>query len=288
MADLLASLIHYEPDACQHCDVWIANDGNQSLAPLKALRKQFNAMHVFANPGHGVSERVWDRHINGTYAAWTQLRERDYEFVLKLDTDALVINPFVERIGRFFAAYPRAGLIGTHIHFPSGELRPGNFTMGQHVAQCAQPNPAPDLVPQGANKAFRKRIAATQGERVELLQAARQHGHFGSQHVQGGGYAVSAALLGELRKRQWPRSVDMFNATGIGEDVASALLCKAAGFELMDCNHPGEVFGVWFQELRLSPDELVARDYAIIHSIKDFPGQSEQDVRAWFSRRRSH
>ena len=83
-----------------------------------------------------------------------------------------------------------------------------------------------------------------------------------------------------------PGDPAMFNGSGLGEDVCTALLVKAAGFELMDFNHPGEIFGVWWQAPDLPLDEIVDRKYAVIHSIKDFPSQSEAEIRRFFANRR--
>lgn len=287
LRDLFAAITVYEADSIGRCDIFIANDGNTALDELSTLLGTFRNTIIFDNPGRGVSPHVWDRHINGTFAGLQHITQTDqYQFVLKLDCDALVIAPFVQRLAQFFADYPRAGAIGTHLHFPCGKSRPGNFTMTQHIQQAMQAIPVPERIATADNAAYEKRVPATQLERQQLIQAARQNGHFGSQHVQGGGYALSATLLSTLHDRRWPTSIDLFNGTGLGEDVATAILVKAAGLELMDCNHPGEVFGVWWQQLGLSLDEIVRRDYAVIHSIKDIGHQREAEIRRYFAARR--
>ncbi|MFV1998509.1 MAG: hypothetical protein ACC641_10925 [Acidiferrobacterales bacterium] len=290
LSDLFEAIAAHEPNNIRECDLYLANDGNSDLQQLGIEVGAFRSVNIFNNPGYGISPYVWDRQTNGTFEALRRISKAEssepYRFLLKLDTDALVIAPFYERITAFFNAYPRAGSIGTHLHFPSGELRPGNFTMMKRIPQCMMANPVPELVANANNKSYQRRVNDTLPDRRSVISSAQKNGFFASQHVQGGGYALSQSLLQKLRQRNWPSCIDMFNGTGLGEDIATAILTKAAGFELMDCNHPGELFGVWFQELRLTLQDIVERNYAVIHSIKTFDTQSEDNIRRFFKARR--
>ena len=285
--DLFEALACHEADSLDHCDLFLANDGNAWLDDEDFGQYGFDHIECFANPGRGTTPDVWDRHINGMFAALQRVRGDRYDFLLKLDTDALVIAPFAQRLRSFFNRYPRAGSLGTHLHFPCGKLRPGNLTIAPRIKDALQPVPVPSLLEAAKDfEPYAQRLRDTMQERQQIIQAAQQHGYFGSQHVQGGGYALSGNFLKSLARNRLPVSTDVFNGTGLGEDVSTALLVKALGFELMDYNHPGEVFGVWWQQIELPLQELLDRQYAVIHSIKDLEDQSERDIRRFFKQHR--
>ncbi|PYK39435.1 MAG: hypothetical protein DME49_03955 [Verrucomicrobia bacterium] len=90
-------------------------------------------------------------------------------------------------------------------------------------------------------------------------------------------------LLNDLRSRGWLNG-RIWLETEIGDDVVLSLLATAAGWEVEDFNRPGEVFGVQYQGLSGTPEELVAAGYGIVHSLKSGSWENELQLRESFRR----
>jgi hypothetical protein len=75
--------------------------------------------------------------------------------------------------------------------------------------------------------------------------------------------------------------------TALGEDIVVAVLAKACGLGLQGSVAPGEVFGLAWQGLPLPPEELVARGYSVVHSVRDQAYGTEAELRSWFAAQRA-
>ena len=203
-----------------------------------------------------------------------------------MDTDALVVGPFIDRIRDFMKESPTAGIIGSYCHFPSGKPRLGNYRHGHSVSRATRWLPRPKRVRSDPRVDYVRMIVAHRRLRREIVHSAWENGHQASQHVQGGAYAVSSALLADWHHRQWLESPFVFVGTELGEDMTMGVMAHAAEYDLMDFNRRGDVFGVWPREMRCTPEEMVERDYGIIHSVDARWGQDEEAIRTFFRRRR--
>jgi hypothetical protein len=74
----------------------------------------------------------------------------------------------------------------------------------------------------------------------------------------------------------------------IAEDFAMAMYARAVGLKLYDCSRDGEPFGIQVRALPYPLEELEARGYGIIHSIKNDARYDEESIRDYFRRRRLH
>lgn len=205
---------------------------------------------------------------------WFYFHEKTIELVVKLDTDALCIGPFAERLRSRVCADEKYGILGTHRVNPNGERRSfENWipSIKTHLRLISVRGRYVQVTSWGAAKRRRK-----------ALERALKNGYEWGQHCQGGAYAVSGELIRRLgatgmldRPCDWLRS-------GLGEDVMLGILSKAVNMELCDFNKTGEVFGVQHIGLSHAPQDLLENGYSIIHSIKDFGQYSEEDLRAYF------
>jgi len=71
--------------------------------------------------------------------------------------------------------------------------------------------------------------------------------------------------------------------TPCGEDVVISLYVKRVCKDFADFNSPGEPFGVSVKESPFSPEELVQRGYAIVHSVNLCKDWDESKSRAYFA-----
>jgi hypothetical protein len=208
--------------------------------------------------------------IDGTRAAGAH----SPEFLLKLDTDALLIAPVAEKLRSVFAD-ERVGLVGSYTHTCTGAVRDWS---GWRIKLRRAMLPV-GLVPNGSihPRSFRSatRVRA-------LLDRARRNGYEFGAHCLGGAYAVGRALLARhdlLDWRPWVR-------TGLGEDIVVGVLVAAAGLDFRGSVGAGETFGLGWQSLPLSPDQLIDRGYSIVHSVRDQTYGTESELRAYFRARR--
>ncbi len=211
---------------------------------------------------------------------WIEANTRS-PFVLKLDTDSLVIGRFVDRLAARFAGDASLGVVGAYRHTPTGAER----DVSDHAKNLDRfDRERFDLRrPISSWRDARREPGATVRR---LLDRAKVHGYRMAEHCLGGGYAVSRGLLDRMR-----RSGDFANTSrwldiDLPEDVTVGLHCRACGLTMDDEVSEGRVFGVAYRGLPFAPDELLRRGHAVIHAVKNDPAISESDVRAFYRARR--
>jgi hypothetical protein len=274
---LLASLYTYEPDVGP---VVIVDDG----PPDRGLDLPPGRVHVLANPRAGKGVPTLGGLCCATLAGLHHLAlSTDVRFVLRLDTDALVIAPFADRLAAAFARRPGVGVLGSYERVCNGHVRqfpvwePALRKLSQRVSVWRHP----------ARRARYVQIAVS-GRRAAVrdeIRAALANGYRWGEHCQGGGYALTRALLDRLAARGMLDDPLRWRDTRIGEDVMVGVLARAAGLRLDGDVEPGEgLFAVAHAGLPLPPDRLRAGGFAIVHSVKRSEGWDEPQLRAALAR----
>jgi hypothetical protein len=197
------------------------------------------------------------------------------EFLLKVDTDALLIGPVSKKL-RMILADQRVGIVGSYTHTCTGAQR--EWAGWKSKLLRAQLPVA--MVP---NRTIRPRSIKAARSARNLLTRARANGYELGQHCLGGAYAIGEGLLAREDLLDWHPWV----RTGLGEDVVLGLLVAAAGLTLRGAVAPGEVFALAWQGLPLPPGEIVALGYSVVHSVRDQPFGTEAELRSYFRRRRT-
>jgi hypothetical protein len=201
------------------------------------------------------------------------------EFCLKMDTDALVIAPFADKIRAAFAADPSIGMVGSYDRRCTGEQRDWS-RKGEVIASAA------DRI-QTWRWATRLRIpTGVTYKRRELrlrvrtlISEAQAHGYELGAHCLGGAYALAPGVLARTDLFDFRPWIDTWDC---GEDITVSLLVFAAGFRIEGMVDRGEPFGMAFKGLPASPEWLVEHGSSLIHSLKDHEGASEDELRNWF------
>lgn len=270
VADLLDALAVHEPRAT---DVLIVDDeGGRAPAPRTWDAGPRLRVTVLPNPRRGRGIPTLGGTTAGTLAAlrWCAA-ERPGAWVLRLDADALVIGPFADRLERAFG--PGDGILGSCHRTCNGDVRDVR-AIGAEVAHHRRPvwawrhpprrpwwvRPADPLV------------------RAVLADAARA-GYLPGEHCIAAGCALTPALVHALDARGWLADPARWLRARLGDDMVLGAMTRACGLQLRDVP---AVFGLAHRGLPDRPAALGARGFAIIHSVKNDPGSSEEEIRALF------
>lgn len=206
--------------------------------------------------------------------------ETDAQFILKLDTDSLIISEFRNRLGRLFLENPGLGMVGAYTQTPNGSARDwshhepsirelsGSFNWRQPI-QSLQRNQDP----------ARRHVAA-------LLHAARAGGYRAGEHCMGGGYALSREFLDRCGRAGYLEEPSLWMSIDLPEDVMIGIHVRAVGMVFANHVNEGEVFGVRYLGLPDSPQNLLAKGYAVIHAVKNDERFDEASIRAFFKTER--
>lgn len=218
---------------------------------------------------HGIS--------HNTLLALRELSKRsDLDFVVKIDTDALVIGPFAVAIDEYFTAHPEIGQVGRAERMCDGSPTPFGL-YGKFIRRMKRRFQVWRSPSWGVAQAF----LGDHAKMRSLLIAAEKQSVSHGLHCQGGAYAIRRTALVAMEKAGLYDDA-YARVIGMAEDLMTSTLVAAAGFRIASMSSPGEPFGVEATGLPFLPAELQAKGYGIIHSIKNDPRVSEADVVKFF------
>jgi len=189
--------------------------------------------------------------------------------VLRMDSDAVMIGPGLEAAARqAFAADPGIGALGSFRTGPTGVAR--DF------------GPAVELFDDDlGRRGLRHPTWALSLRR--LLRTAERQGYERGEHALGAALLLSRPVLLVCARRGWISAAGGpagAGAGGVGDDHLLGLLVRAAGFRTADFGRPGEPLAVSWRGLPARPEELMASNAKVVHSVKSWGDQRESDVRA--------
>ncbi len=223
-------------------------------------RRRFpGGVTVIDNPRRGRGIGTLGGTCAGTFAglAWAHRHHPD-AWVLRLDTDADVIGPYAERIERRLR--PDDGILGSCHVTCNGERRDVR-RIAREVKRHARPVWAfrhPPRRPRYVRRAEPRTRA--------IIVAARQRGYAPGEHCIAAGCAITPALIAAATQRGWLTHPDRYIDQRLGDDMLLGAMCRAAGLQLRDAT---DVFGIAHRGLPDTPENLVARGFAVVHSVKD-------------------
>lgn len=199
-------------------------------------------------------------------------------WVLRLDTDALLIGPVSGRVEQAFADHPQAGVLGSCHRTCNGEER--------DISWWAR------VVPKHARSVWLWRRPPLPRRHLDLadpvvrrtVRAALARGSDPGEHCMAAGCAVSAAFVAALADQGLLERPQRWLRTLFGDDVMLGTMAGALGFTLVDLH---AVFGLKHVGLAASPPELVERGFGVVHSVKNDPDHDETAIREFFRERRA-
>jgi hypothetical protein len=267
LRDTLESVQAFEDSRQIH--LVLVDDGVESR-DLGVPAARWGSLDFIRNPGLGRSVGAYGSMVAGTLNGLRTVAARKPDFVLKLDTDALVIGRVLPGLKTAFAD-SRVGLVGSYTHTCIGDRRDwsGWVPVLRRAEHALSLGPGPRLT-------YRRRRSRHWVRHV--LSEARGNGYELGAHALGGAYAVGPGLLERTDLLEW----QPWLGTGLGEDVVVGALTFAAGLTIRGLTGRGEPFGLAWQGLPLPPAELIANGHSVVHSVKDQPLGDEQSIRGYF------
>jgi hypothetical protein len=210
------------------------------------------------------------------------------QFVVKVDTDTLIIGEFANRIFNHFITNPDEGMLGSFLKYPD---RPRDFYKEREVAPAIEKLLRQFTIWRKTCSPFpRIQIGyfGKYGRIRSILQQALLNGYVLGEYCCGGGYAISEAAINLMAEEGLLRDPLLWLHTPCSDDVVLSLYVRTIRKRIADFNAEGEPFGVKGPGLPFSPEILVQKGYAIIHSLKNYKGTSEDKTRAFFESRRNN
>jgi hypothetical protein len=197
-------------------------------------------------------------------------------WVMRLDTDALVIGPFVDAVEA--AWRPGDGVLGSCHRTCNGERRDVSTWEGwvrghAHLVWLWRHPP--------------RRLRYVQPSIPQVRRAVREalaNGYTPGEHCIAAGCAISAAMIAGIAARGWLDDPRRWLNTLLGDDIMLGIMARALRLELRDLH---AVFGLKHVGLADTPQRLVERGFAVVHSVKNDPRYGEEDIRAFFAARRA-
>lgn len=307
LCDLLDSLTSLEP-AARLC---VLIDDSKGKQKLETIHESYPSLDVVVLPNPRDRERPASRGRSPCLAAgvlsglaWVQANA-NVDFVLKLDLDALVIAPFHDAVTSFLQAHNNAGVVGcigetcdrTHERYLRVLSLRSFFRRAMFVASAVR------LTGAGSVARFVKRWPRPliAGYSIDVLleqydafnslsqelSSAVSNGLSSHRYCQGGAYAIAPRMLDRMAIDGYFDHSEFWGVLPyFGEDTVTAMYAYAVGLDALDFSDVGQVFGLSYNGLPFSPDELVARGYALTHSVKNDPRFTEAEIRAFFAARR--
>ena len=193
----------------------------------------------------------------------------EYQVMMRMDIDALLIAPGIEEdAALYFRDHPRVGMLG-NVQW-SGEGT--DWPRQQQLRQSSWI---------GFLRDRRRRRMLT-----NLMYQAGQAGWQPGQAVIGGAAIFNPLLIDKL-VRNGLLLREEIRRMKLQEDHIFSLLCYASGMELADFHTGDKPMSVIWRGLEFSPDELLARNKKLIHSVRFWKDMREDDIRRFFRERRT-
>ena len=239
---------------------------------------------VITNPRRGRGDGWSSGAAAGTLAALQAAAHlADHDFVVKLDTDSLVIDTFSPRVAEQFRRRPELGIMGAYQFSPASDRdRSSAPALEKLLRQWAVWRRTPL-----GGMSVQVGCLGRYGRIRNVVRRALLNGYRLGEHCSGGGYAISMRAVRALKREKYLDDPLLWLKTPLGEDTVLALCVQATGFLIQQGETEREVFGVKHLGLMAAPEQLIKRGYAIIHSVKDYNGCREEQTRAYFKQLRS-
>ncbi len=200
------------------------------------------------------------------------LNRYEPHLILRLDADALVIGSGLESAAeRAFAQNPAVGMLGSYRIGPDGGQR--EFSWASRRLRI-ETGPLGLLHP--------RRFSTLR----HCRQAARRHGYIDGESALGGAYIHRYAAVESINERGW-FSQPWLASSKLGEDHIMALLTIAAGYRIGDFGGPADPLALTWRGLPAHPAELLEAGKLVTHSVRSWPGLTEQQIRTMFAQARS-
>jgi hypothetical protein len=278
--DAIESLIAYEPE---NFTLFLVDDVPSGRPLVEKISPQIRERTVYLkNPRNGKGSGWCAGTTAGLLTALKRVSELPIEFVLKIDTDSLIIGEFSKKIAARFQKVPNTGILGAY-QFSPARLKDRSSSpaleklLRQVTVWRRTPlgGPALQLALFGKYRRIR-----------DIIRKAIVNGYRLGEHCSGGGLAVSASCVRAMRDAGLLDDPTMWLRTPLGDDTVVALCAATVEFGIQGFEGKGDPFACKHVGLPDTPERLAEAGCSIIHSVKDHGKQREEAIRTYFRQRR--
>ena len=289
---VIESLCRWEPATLTWCVIVDDAPGERGIAVLANVPATCQTVTLL-NPRRG-SGGDWRGAVTaGLLAAFSWIdANTDADFALKIDTDALAIAPFADAIAAFLADSPGAGIIGAlgvscnPVYRAKQNLKREPDTLRARRLWPSASSVDTDYAQEFEDFGVVTRDHLLAFDRIRpIVDAAVAHGYATSEYCQGGAVAFSRTFIGRMSAAGYLSDPKPWIRLPFWGDLNIAMFVRAVDLHVEDCSQPGQPFGIQYLGLPYPPEELVARGYSLIHSVKNDRRFSETAIRHFFTQR---
>jgi hypothetical protein len=279
IADLMEAAAHYSN--LPLCAV-IINDANDGEALRLAGTNQGIPTYVLPNARNGRGE-WWTGGLCTAMLAALQWIGRNLCCcgVLRLDSDALIINPFASQVRALLSANPKRGIVGNFDSATGAPVGLGHLMTTRLYWRSK-------LV--SLDRENGKLITTFWGWRRRmrhLIHSAQAQGYPLGSWVQGGAYALSPQFISRMVHDRRFDEPDDFIHNDLCEDVLMILIVYSLGLEAHYTVGPSRLFASKWKGLYDAPEALAKAGHGVVHSVKHFEARDEANIRSTFKQLRS-
>ena len=199
-----------------------------------------------------------------------------FDFVLRMDTDALLIGCGLDQVAvDFFKENPDRGIIGSYMVDCNGDPRGIYWTGVQLQKEMKIKFLIKDTFKKFKGWSFLRTV----------YRKSKKNGYIDGEHCMGGAYLMSWKCVKELNDKLLLDRREIY-FTQLQEDQIFGLLIYSIGFSHADFATGDLPMGLRWRGLPCSPQELVKRNKKITHSTRFFENMGEEEIRKYFRERR--
>jgi hypothetical protein len=277
LRDLLESIKAVEP-ALQ--DLLLIDDASRPRDLDKlAQDKGFQSITVFPGPRRPYFQRGFSSLTSMSLHALSWFVESTTaQALVKMDTDALAIKPFAQRILMFHSQFPEFGIVGDTDRTANGEI-----LRYAHVLYSSVQRRWRWGLRTTVNNFMRNSFKT--GRQRNLIKKAYANGYTAGELCQGGTYSISRICALKMVDCGLLTDHNLWCFTDLGwsEDILMTAYCYIT--EMKHCVDQ-DIICSTYKKLRYPPEELQVLPFALIHSVKDSETQSESRIRGFFKEQR--
>jgi hypothetical protein len=272
--DLIASLVVYEKNTLRR--IVVVDDSPAVRTVLHEILQScpFESK-IIINPRRGYGDPWLGGLACGIISGLQEFIDNPALFVLKLDTDSLLIRSVSTDVRQVLTQHPTCAMIGAYRNFPH---RPRDWHQEREPAPALEKLMRPMTIWRRTFYRWpRLQCALFPNHRFirRLILDALLAGYVLGEYCVGGAYALRSDFITKAQARGCFKRPIAWANTPCSEDVVVSLMVKLLGYAIQDDVHEGAVFGVGNPTLPFEPAEMVRKGYGIVHPIKDKNPQIE-------------
>ena len=285
VADTLQSLLYFEPGAGP---LFLIDDAEPGARDLSLAVPTGAPAVIVHNPrGTYAAGKPRAGLCTAMLAALDRISalEDPFEWVLRIDTDTLVIAPFADRVSAALRQASGVGLAGTYARNANGHFR--DFGVWRSGIRQLRSRVRVYRRPPIPGRYVEQAVTGPPAQMRKTVLLAERHGYMPGENVLSGALVITREFIERTASRGYLDDPLGWVTSPVADDVMVGIFARAVDLDMLDLSTRGGPIGALQVGLPDSPANLLARGFALIHSVKNDPRFSEEEVRAFFRHHRA-